>query len=47
VPYIEKQNGNLWAKSGNYKEATTSYNKSLFALKMVFDKESDLVQTEA
>lgn len=37
VPYIEKQNGNLYAMQFKFENAINHYNKSLLALKMLFE----------
>ena len=46
VPYIEKENGNIYARKAMFKEAIIHYNKSLFSLKCLFDKESGLITEE-
>lgn len=46
MPYIEKQNGNILATRNDYYNAVKHYNKSLFALKMIFDHEDNLISDE-
>lgn len=46
VPYIEKQNGNIYAKRADFDRAIMHYNKSLFALKMIFESDQGLIQDQ-
>ena len=37
MPYIEKQNGNIYARLQDFETAIEHYEKSLFAMKTLFD----------
>ena len=41
APYIERFNGNICVKQNEMNKAIKHYNKSLFALKMIFDGNKD------
>jgi hypothetical protein len=43
VPYIEKQNGNIYAKKLQYEDAIKHYNKALFAMRMLFENENNII----
>jgi len=36
IPYIERYNGNVCVKNGNYVQAIGHYNKALLSMKMLF-----------
>ena len=48
VPYIEKMNGSISVKQGDWEKAINHYSKALFSLKCIFDgaTETELVKTE-
>ena len=46
VPYIEKQNGNIYSTRKDFYNAVKHYNKSLFSLKMLFDHQDNLIADE-
>ena len=37
MPYIEKQNGNIYARKHSFEKAITHYEKALYAMKSLFD----------
>jgi len=37
IPYIERFNGNLCVKAGDFERALKHYSKALMGLKMIFD----------
>jgi len=43
VPYIEKYNGNIRIKEEAYVEAIEHYNKSLIAMKKIFEIDVKLI----
>lgn len=43
MPYIEKQNGNIYAKRKDFENAVMHYNKALFAMKMLFENEDNII----
>lgn len=45
MPYIEKENGNILARQEKYEEAIMHYNKSLFGMKMIFESEETIIDS--
>ena len=41
IPYIERFNGNIAVKNGDFKLALKHYSKALFGLKMIYDGDRD------
>ena len=47
VPYIERFNGNICVREGDYARAAAYYNKSLFALKCIFESQDEQLLNQA
>jgi tetratricopeptide (TPR) repeat protein len=43
VPYIEKRNGTILVNRKEFEEAVKHYSKALFALKMLFENENNII----
>jgi hypothetical protein len=41
IPYIERYNGNIAVKNGEFNQALKHYSKALFGLKMIYDGDRD------
>ncbi len=46
MPYIEKQNGNIYATQHKFEDAIRHYNKSLFGMKMLFEQNNSPIQDQ-